>query len=286
MQTGSVLTLNFYSNPIDVMIGDDQTIYLNWKHFCDIIDRDPEVAPHNIIRGEFDVDYIAFTYVVGHLTELVEGCDVLNTWLILNEFPNYIIRELGIVRELIPLIEVSHATYDSGVLTHNGETFVLTNKMRKFTGIHEPVIPADVPRFPIVVCIKTSRIKNPLDAFCGKAEEVLDIMPSWMVEVSSIPYIVESSSAPTVMTNDKPYRLSLKLPMDSDLGKKIRELDPKQRFDSPGVVGTHSCQIVANTKTNMIEVHEDQRVDIGRALFGEDEAMTWAGSGLQCKPEL
>lgn len=271
MQTGSVLTLNFYSNPIDVMIGDDRTIYLNWKHFCDIIDRDPEVAPHNIIRGEFDVDYVAFSYAVNHLPELVKGCDPLNAWLILNEFPNYIIRELGVVRELIPLISLDHAIYDSGIFEHEGKMFVLTNKLHKFTGIHTPIVPADVPSFPIVVSVTTIVPRNPLrDLLAEKASLHLNILPTWMVEVSSLPYIVETSSAPKVMTNG-----TIKANMNFDLSS----LGPAQRFDSPGIVGVHRCELDPEQK--------ERDDNVRKALFQDlDDTMTWVGSGLTLKSEL
>ena len=289
MQTGSVLTLNFYSNPIDVMIGDDQTIYLNWKHYCDMIGCDPEVAPHNFVVGEFDVAYIAFSYAVLHADRLlVDVEDRLFADLVREEFAGYIIKELGLIREMLPMISLPYHMYDAGIFQHGDKMFVLVDKLKKFTNQIEPHLPHDVPRFPIM--IKVSMPRTGFIEFGGRPQKDETAYPTWMVEMDSLPYIIESTyhNHPPFRsaTNDKPYRLSLKLPMDSDLGKKIRELDPKQRFDSPGVVGTHSCQVVANTQSNMIEVHEDQKVNIGKVLFGEDEAMTWAGSGMQCKPEL
>lgn len=268
MQTGSVLTLNFYSNPIDVMIGDDQTIYLNWKHFCGITDRDPEGSPPCIIRGEFDVDYIAFSYAVNNLADFVRGGDPLNAWLVLNEFPNYIIRELGVVRELIPFIRLDYSVYESGIFEHKGKMFVLTNKLRKFTGIHEPIIPPDVPSFPIVVSVTTLVPRNPLKGLAEKADVRMDILPIWMVEVSSLPYIVETSSAPKVMTNSWDH------------------LGPLQRFDSPGVVGTHSCELDSDQKKRVAMSDEMTSKLMKVTRWPEDDGMTWAGSGLQCKPEL
>lgn len=267
MQTGSVLTLNFYSNPIDVMIGDDQTIYLNWKHYCDMIGCDPEVAPHNFVVGEFDVAYIAFSYAVLHADRLlVDVEDRLFADLIREEFPGYIIKELGLIREMLPMISLPYHMYDAGIFQHGDKMFILVDKLKRFTNQIEPHLPHDVPRFPIM--IKVSMPRTGFIEFGGRPKKNETAYPTWMVEMDSLPYIIEST-----YHNHPPFRA-----MTND--------KPKQRFDSPGVVGTHSCRVIANSQTNMVEVHEDQKIDLGKVLFGEDEAMTWAGSGLQCKPEL
>lgn len=267
MQTGSVLTLNFYSNPIDVMIGDDQTIYINKDHFMDMLEVSPEIAPHNIVRGEFDASYLALSYINSHMDQLVAGSPLtFFKVLTANEFTNYIIRELGVVRELLPMIELEYDVYNSGIFEHDGQMYVLKNQLHKFTGIHKPILPQDVPCFPIMVCVKTLKPRNPLGALlAAKASlEVNHILPTWMIEVSSLPYIVAESAAPKVMTNGY---------------INLEALGPKQRFDSPGVVGTHSCELDPDQK----ERDDNWR----KALLQDlDEPMTWAGSGLTLKSEL
>lgn len=277
MQTGSVLTLNFYSNPIDVMIGDDQTIYLNWKHYCDMISNDPEIAPHNITRGEFDVDYVAFSYVVLHADNLVYGHpDPLFANLVRDEFPGYIIKELGLIREMIPMIDLPYHMYDSGVFQHNGKLFVLVDKLKRFTNQIEPNIPLDTPRFPIMVKVQMPR--TGFVAFGERPKKDEMAYPTWMVEANSLAYIIESSyrNHPTfqVMTNRMEHAIKV------NKGFDIESLGPAQRFDSPGVVGTHHCEL---------DPEQVQAVQARDALMKSsrwEEPMTWAGSGLKLKPEL
>lgn len=239
MQTGSVLTLNFYSNPIDVMIGDDQTIYLNWKHYCDMIGCDPEVAPHNFTVGEFDVAYIAFSYTVLHADRLlVDVEDRLFADLIREEFPGYIIKELGLIREMLPMISLPYHMYDAGIFQHGDKMYVLVDKLKRFTNLIEPHIPLDVPRFPIM--IKVAMPRTGFIEFGGRPEKDETAYPTWMVEVDSLPYIIEST-----YHNHPPFRAMTN--------------------------GTHSCQIAPNTKTNQVE---DRRVNVSTVLFGKDEEMS------------
>lgn len=271
MQTGSVLTLNFYSNPIDVMIGDDQTIYINKDHFMDMLEVSPEIAPHNLVRGEFDASYLALSYISSNLNQLIKGSPLtFFKVLTANEFTNYIIRELGVVRELLPMIELDYAVYDSGIFEYDGRMYVLKTQLHKFTGIHKPILPADVPRFPIMVCVKTVGLRNPLDSFAEKAQVTLNILPTWMIEVSSLPYIVAESAAPKVMTNGF---------ID------LEALGPKQRFDSPGVVGTHQCELDPDQKKR-VQLSDEMTSKLLKINRWPEEPMTWAGSGLTLKSEL
>lgn len=286
MQTGSVLTLNFYSNPIDVMIGDDQTIYLNWKHYCDMISNDPEIAPHNIIRGEFDVDYVAFSYVVLHVDNLVYGHpDLLFANLVRDEFPGYIIKELGLIRELVPMIELDYETYSSGVFEHGGKHYFTEAAVKRLLGIDKVLVLADVPRYPAILSIELHSPRHYGMVLCNQAK---NMMPVWMMDLDSLPYVLRTNreaKSERFLFDDHRDSMSYALKVSSPLGKQIANFDiealgPKQHFNSPGVVGTHSCELDPE------QIQEVQARDALLKSSRWEEPMTWAGSGLTLKSEL
>ncbi len=245
MQTGSVLTLNFYSNPIDVMIGDDRVIYINWEHYCNLISADPEIAPHLLRRGEFDVDYIAFTYLVDNARDLTcDHPDPLFVDLLVNEFPNYIIKELGLIRELLPMINLSASTHEAGIFSHDGTAYVLIDKLEGLVGSVRVTIPDDVPRFPVMAAVHYEEFSEfgrpPLEKVCA--------YPTWIVELSSVPHIIEVSHeidrecrTATNRPGEAHYRVSV--PRDSQLGfhlgavetlvNQLNEKEDHERFVSP-----------------------------------------------------
>lgn len=246
MQTGSVLTLNFYSNPIDIMVGDDHVIYVNWEHYCNMIGADPEIAPHLLRRGEFDVDYIAFSYVADNACGLTyDHPDPLFVDLLVNEFPNYIIKELGLIRELIPMINLSAATHETGIFSHEGVGFVLIDKLEDLVGHVRVTIPDDVPRFPVMAAVHYEEFTE----FGRPAIKKVSAFPAWIVELSSLPHIIEVSHevdrkrcTVTNRPGEAHYRVAV--PEDSELGfhlgavetlvrNQLNEKEDHERFVSP-----------------------------------------------------
>jgi hypothetical protein len=269
MLTGSILALNFYSNPIEVLVGEDRTVYVNWDHFCRMISRDFDVPPHNLLEGPEGTPYIAFSYVATNIQDLVYGIAIPEYGqLIIEEFFGYVVKELALIRDILPMITMDYHVYDSGIFERNGKQYILESKIGN---IVRGTIPNDVPRYPAFISVQqpiTGMERFMLSTAGPKREVYPTAFATWLIDLSSLPYIIEASREQRVAFN------SVIVPKDSKVGKLIRDSHPAQRFDSPGIVGTHSC-----------ELDPDQKAEVGKGLFQSDEPLTWAGSGLTLKSE-
>lgn len=222
MLSGHKLTLNFYSSPIDILVGFDRTVYVKWDDYCGLIDSIPEMAPHNIHRSD-DVEYVALSYLTIHAKALLKGAPPLLAQLIEKELFDYIVKELAVIRSILPLIELSYTKYDAGVFIFDGEHYMLPRAIDKFTtGQYE--IPVDVPRIPAAIKVRIAKERSTLSSLGNehlfRIEQSVEhtLFTTWLMDLSSLPYILEYNQNRTMIA-----------------------LNPKQRFESPRVVGTSRC---------------------------------------------
>lgn len=257
MLAGHILTLNFYSNPIDVMIESDKTVYLNWDHFRQMIEKDCEIPPHLVKHDAEGHGYVAFSYIIMKIKELTQGIDqALFADLVQKEFFGYIVRELAIIRDILPLIELEYAEYDAGIFEMGDKQYILSTKLERFgCPIH---VPDDVPRFPAVI-----EVSMPKTQSYGPAREMATAFPLWLIELSSLPYILKKSREAKAYPQ---YGL-----IGSLLGTTEGDARPMSTYHSPGVVGTSRCEIDTSKLNKVVPLGDD---------------MTWAGSGLTLKSEL
>lgn len=256
MLAGHILTLNFYSNPIDVMIESDKTVYLNWDHFRQMIEKDCEIPPHLVKHDAEGQGYVAFSYVITKIKELTQGTGhALFADLVQKEFFGYIVRELAIIRDILPLIELEYAEYDSGIFEMDDRQYILSTKLERF-GCMPIQVPDDVPRFPAVIEVIMPRVQG-----YGPAREMATAFPLWLIELSSLPYILKKS------------REEKAFPQGSVIGALLgADGDrPLSTYHSPGIVGTSRCEIDTSKLNKVVPLGDD---------------MTWAGSGLTLKSEL
>lgn len=287
MLTGPILTLNFYSNPIDVIL-EDHIVYVNWDHFRQMVGRDFDIAPHLISSGPEESQYVSLSYLDLNIRYFTS--DLLTPLfgtLVQDTFFQYIASELGLIRDLVPLIELDYETYSSGVFEHGGKHYFTEAAVKRLLGIDQVLVLADVPRYPAVLSIE---LHSPRHYGMVPRNQAKNMMPVWIMDLDSLPYVLRTNreaKSERFLFDDHRDSMSyaLKVSKSSPLGKQIANFDiealgPKQRFNSPGVVGTHSCEL---------DPEQIQKVQARDALLKSsrwEEPMTWAGSGLTLKSEL
>jgi hypothetical protein len=109
------------------------------------------------------------------------------------------------------------------VFIFDGEHYMLPKAVDKFTtGRYE--IPIDVPRIPAAINVRIPKERSSLSALGSehlfRIEQSVEctLFTTWLMDLSSLPYILEHNQNRTTIA-----------------------LNPKQRFESPGVVGTNRC---------------------------------------------
>lgn len=315
MLTGPILTLNFYSNPIDVIL-QDRIVYVNWDHFRQMLGRDFDIAPHLITHGPEESLYVSLSYLDHNIKDLTSGLHTpLFGTLVQQTFFQYIASELGLIRDLAPLIELDYDIYSSGVFEYDEKDYFTEAAVKRLLGVDRVVIPADVPRYPAILSIDTS---TPRHYGLIAVRQAPNMMPVWIMDLDSLPYVLRANrdvkhAAFGMDDHRDSISYALKVSKDSQMGKHlklnydIKVVPPRQRFDSPGDVGEHRCELdpeqvqAVQARDALLKSSRwpDQK-EITRVLLQDDpewqddtskktlpeEPMTWAGSGLTLKSEL
>lgn len=313
MLTGPILTLNFYSNPIDVIL-EDRIVYVNWDHLRQMTGRDYDIAPHLISRGPEESLYVSLSFLDHNIKDFTSDLHTpLFGTLVRDTFFQYIASELGLIRDLVPLIDLDYDIYSSGIFEYNGEHYFTEAAVKRLLGIDRVTIPTDVPRYPAILSIDTS---TPRHYGLISVRQAPSMMPVWIMDLDSLPYVLRANrdvKHAAFGMDDRRDSMSyaLKVSKDSPLGRHLKvslnELGPGQRFDSPGEVGEHRCELdpeqiqAVQARDALLKSSRwpDQK-EITRFLLQDDpewrdenpktqaseEPMTWVGSRLTLKSEL
>lgn len=204
MQLGPYISLNFYSNEIEVRLDESHNVYVNWDHYRDMLDLKHDV-PASVIFHVGDDRYVSLSYLTMNVKELVRNIELpLFGQLVVNEFFSYIVKELALVRDILPLIEIDYNTYLSGIVEY-GKTYVLPTKLNLFVK-GNVVIPDDVPRRPVLLSVVS---KKSFGALGLNQDTTSAILTVGLIEWNSIPYIIRSSQEKgevfQIMTNDTDF---------------------------------------------------------------------------------
>lgn len=237
MLTGQLLTLNFYSNPLEVIINKGAA-YLHWGQLCDILGYAPDAPPHRLRQAGTKERYISLAFLERNLEDWtrVERQGAFSV-IIRSELIHYVMKELGVLRELIPMIDINSETYLRGIFTHKDNSYITRSAVDRIAG-HNCTISTEIPRYPVILLIN-----NAYSSMISIDEDSLGISPQWVYSLDSLPAILETCRPqPQVRTN---LTLSVGIRKDSSL---VEPLGPRQRFDSPGVVGEHSCELDPDQK--------------------------------------
>ncbi len=244
--SGHVLTLNFYSNEIDVLLDTHGDIYVDWDHYQSMLSINVQnEVPLHLHGGSW---FIALSYLVAH--PMLPDVDSRFDTLVKTEFAPYIAKELGIIQSLLPSITLEYPIYKAGIFEHEGKQYVLESKLRTILGQATPIIPDDVPRKPALISVTSPRHYGLQGLFRQN-------LFTWLIELNSLPYIIKASM-------DEYYRP--KSEANSVIGALLQTTEGdvipiKKQYESPGVVGNSQCQL-------------------------DDPNMTFIGMGLTLKSEL
>jgi len=215
MLSGSILTLNFYSNQLDVIV-EDNTVYVNWNHY-QLMSGTSLNLPHNLISiGGDEEPYVALSYLVNAKFDIEPNIKEL----IRQDFFSYIAKELAVVRGLIPLIDLSPEGALSGVFNYKGRGYFTDEALKKLCSFSSTV-PEDIPRYPAVIQVVNASSFH----FGISLEKTTTLMPVWIMDLDGLPYAIsEMDKAPA------PYR-SASLNDPGSLSKILLQDDPEYDDD-------------------------------------------------------
>lgn len=182
MLTGSTLTLNFYSNTIDVLVSFDRTVYINVDDYRIMVDSDIP-NPQEILRHTSEDElFIPFSYLI-HNLESYLPTDANFAEIIRREFFKYIMNELAVIRALLPLVKLDYGTWERGVFDHDSTSYITESGIGGFIRNSVPVIPSDVPRVPMVISISSEARR-----FCTPRPGSLN--PIWAIDLKYLTYVL------------------------------------------------------------------------------------------------
>lgn len=175
--SGSVHTLHFYSHPIHAVVSEKQ-IYINWNDFKSMTGTRTEIAPHrlNSVPGGDEV-YVSLAYLDTDMLAFVNG--TLLGALVDSEFCNYVIKEM-VVNMVIPAVELSYAEYETGVFETPFAQYILPHVVTDMLQSKTARIPDDVVRVPTAIIVEDG-------------PEGFFMFPTWLIELSSLPYILSQN---------------------------------------------------------------------------------------------
>lgn len=212
--SGHSLTLNFYSNEIDVLIDKHGDIFVDWDHYQLMlgisIDRAVPLQEHA------ESLYVSLSYL--QKNPMIEA-DTTFYSLVIQEFIPYVGKELGIIRALIPTIEMDSTDYDIGIFEYDGKQYILESKLPRVLGHLSVSIPDDVPRRAVIVTVRS--------LYKGLTRDPQQYTSAfvWLLELNSLPYILQVSKKyheqHRILTNGHGY----------------------EHYTSPGKVGTSRCEL-------------------------------------------
>lgn len=174
-----ILNLNFYSKPIDVR-HEDEMIFVNWNQFVDIaqidlVDHQPPLV------GEH---WVSLSYLMNNFHRFHSAGNIRHR-LVSSDFFPYIVKELGVMRNLIPQLVLGSKEMQHGFVMHDGRAYILQRNIRMMCGTwnNSLKIPDDVPRIPVAIVPK-------IEPGCFDTSILCD----WLIETNSIPYILSENS--------------------------------------------------------------------------------------------
>lgn len=191
MLSGSILTLNFYSNPLDVIV-DGNTVYVNWNHY-QLMAGISLNLPHNLITlGGDEEPYVALSYLVNAKFDIEPNLGEL----IRTDFFSYITKELAVVRGLIPLIDLKTEEALSGIFDYKGRGYFTDDALKKLC-LYTATAPEDLPRYPAVLSVV-----NPSSLHYGvPLGATATLLPVWIMDLDGLPYAIREANKPHT-----PYR--------------------------------------------------------------------------------
>lgn len=172
-----VSTVHFYSRQIGVAVKDGQ-IYVNWNDFLILTGTKTEIAPHrfNTLLPDSDERYVSLAYINKDIQAFTPN--TLLGELIENEFCNHVIKELVVQMKIRP-VDLSYPEYKVGIFEIASGQYILPHAIQNHVGNQITDIPEDVVRIPTAIIVEG----GPEGPF---------MFPTWLVELSSVPYIISS----------------------------------------------------------------------------------------------